>query len=207
MTKAQLLEELETLRGSLEPLEAIVEGSRDAIFLSDEWSRFVRVNSAACELTGYSKEELLAMRIPDLHEEVDLDAYRIHHASIMAGQDALTEAEILRKDGTKVPAEFNNRRISVAGAFFLHTVARDITRWKRALEDLGESELKLRTILESTADGILVVGEDGKVMHANNRFRTLWRIPQELIDAGDAQFLLDSILQQLQRPDEFLGEV
>ena len=54
--------------------EILFEGSRDAIFLSDAQSRFLAVNRAACELTGYSGDELLAMSIPDLHEDVDLVA-------------------------------------------------------------------------------------------------------------------------------------
>ena len=74
-----------------------------------EAPRLMLANAAACELTGYSEEELLGMRIPDLH------SYRTHHDSILNGQEALTEAEVLRKDGTKVVTEFNNRRIMFCG--------------------------------------------------------------------------------------------
>jgi PAS domain S-box-containing protein len=115
------------LREALAWQEAITEGSRDAIFVSDAESRFVMVNRAACELTGYSRDELLGMRIPDLHEEEDLQAYRKHHAAIWAGEEVISRAKILRKDGTKVDVEFNNRRITIAGTHYMHTVARDIS--------------------------------------------------------------------------------
>lgn len=195
------------LRASVEWQDAIIEGSRDAIFISDEDSRFVRVNSAACELTGYSADELLRMRIPDLHEDVDLHAYRSCHAAIMAGEPAITEADVLRKDGTKVSVEFNNSRIAGAGVPFMHTVARDMTAWKRAQEELRDREQELRTILESTADGILVVDQRGGVIHANRRFRDLWKIPETVMDTRDDGALLDSILHELVDPEGFLSAV
>lgn len=207
MTKAQLIEEVVAQRDSRERFEAIVEGSRDAVFISDESSCFVLANAAACELTGYSKEELLEMRIPDLHEEVDLNAYNVHHASIMDGRETLTESDVLRKDGAKVATEFNNRRIVIAGTPYMHTVARDISQRRMVEDERRESERELRAILESTADGILVVDLEGHVIHTNKRFGKLWRIPPELIDAGDDQRLLDSVLDQLEYPEEFLEDV
>ena len=42
---------------------------------------------------------------------------------------------------------------------------------------LRESEELLKAIIESTADGILVVDENGKVLHANKRFAQIWNIP------------------------------
>jgi PAS domain S-box-containing protein len=55
--------------------EEIFESSRDAIFVSDFDSRFIFINQTASQLTGYSKQELLQMRIPDLHPQQDLQAY------------------------------------------------------------------------------------------------------------------------------------
>ena len=42
----------EMLKQALERQEAIFEGSRDSIFISDQNSAFIAVNRAACELTG-----------------------------------------------------------------------------------------------------------------------------------------------------------
>ncbi|MFI5120439.1 MAG: PAS domain S-box protein [Thermoanaerobaculia bacterium] len=105
----------------------IFEGSRDAVFVSDEEARFVAVNQAAAELTGYSQMELLGMGIPDLHEEPDLAAYRAFHERILGGEQILSEAPIRKKDGSKVAVEFNNRLVTIGGRRFMHTGGRDVT--------------------------------------------------------------------------------
>ena len=72
---------------------------------------------------------------------------------------------------------------------------------------LRESEGLLKATIESTADGILVVDENGKVLHANKRFAQIWNIPKDLIDTRDDNKLLDYVLDQLVNPHEFITKV
>src|ERR1035437_2857446 len=132
----------------------IFEGSRDAVFLSDEQGRFVAVNHAATELTGFSREELLAMRIPDLHDEPDLAAYRAFHRRILDGDRILSEASIRTKDGGKRFVEFNNSLVVIGGRRLMHTAGRDITERKRAEEALRASEEELRATFELAPVGV-----------------------------------------------------
>jgi len=74
-------------------------------------------------------------------------------------------------------------------------------------ETLQESEAVLKATLDSTADGILVVDDKGRVIFSNKRFAELWRIPQDLIEAGDDDEFLDFVLGQLEDPDTFLNKV
>ncbi|MCX6142291.1 MAG: PAS domain S-box protein, partial [Ignavibacteriales bacterium] len=156
------------VKQALEWQEAIFEGSRDAIFISDQDSRFVAVNNAACDLTGYSREQLLKMRIPDLHDHPDLDAYKTFHQRIFDGENILSEAKILRNDGRKVDTEFNNRRVSIAGKPYMHTTARNITERKRAEEALIESERKLKTLFEILPVGASVLDAERNVVYVNS---------------------------------------
>ena len=103
------------LQEALQWHDAVFQGSRDAIFINDRHYRFIDVNDAACRLTGYSRDELLSMRIQDLYDDVDLDAYMQYHKSILRGEETIGEAKIRHKDGTKIDTEFNNRVIVVNG--------------------------------------------------------------------------------------------
>lgn len=178
------------LKKALEWQEALFEGSRDAVFLSDADSRFVVVNRGACELTGYSKVELLGMRIPDLHEDVDLDAYRTYHARIMGGEEIMTEAPVLRKNQTKLYAEFNNRRVVISGVAYMHTTARDISERKRAEQALRQSQEKYRAILESIADGYYEVDLAGNFTFFNESLCRILGYPaDEMMGMNNRQYM------------------
>jgi PAS domain S-box-containing protein len=66
---------------------------------------------------------------------------------------------------------------------------------------------KLDSIIESTGDGILVVDSAGKIIHANQRFYRMWRIPAELQKTDIDKKLLHQVLDQLQSPYPFLEKV
>jgi len=93
---------------------------------------------------------------------------------------------------------------------FLESVANQIAiviERKKAEEALRESELKLKVILESTADGILAVNSDGKVIKINKRFVELWKIPNEIENNPNDDILLNFVLNQLSEPDKFISKI
>jgi PAS domain S-box-containing protein len=159
----------EILKQSQEWERSIFEGSLDAIFISDESSVLIAVNEAASVLTGYSREELLKMRIPDLHDEPDLEAYRKYNKRIFKGEKVLSEARILRKDTTKVDAEFTNSRISISGKYYMHSTARDVTERKNSERKLFEFGERYRLLLENSGLGIGYYGLDGKILMFNHQ--------------------------------------
>lgn len=72
---------------------------------------------------------------------------------------------------------------------------------------LRSRQTLLDNILQSTADGILVVGSSGEVLATNRRFQELWRIPDEVLSSSDDQRLLSHVLEQLADPAAFLKDV
>jgi PAS domain-containing protein len=65
----------------------------------------------------------------------------------------------------------------------------------------------MRSIVESTADGILVVDNDGKVVYANQRFSKMWRIPDVILKTFNEEKMLSHVLSQLKHPDQFITKV
>ncbi|MBM4315122.1 MAG: PAS domain-containing protein [Deltaproteobacteria bacterium] len=78
---------------------------------------------------------------------------------------------------------------------------------KPSLEAGQRTGSLLTSILESTADGILVVDNHGKVILFNKKFLSLWHIPESLAIKKDDQLLLDYVLGQLKDPDGFIEQV
>jgi signal transduction histidine kinase len=90
---------------------------------------------------------------------------------------------------------------------YLADVAWEIADHKRTEKDVREKANELKTIIESTADGLLVVDRQGHVLYANARFGELWQIPGDLIASGNDKVLLDFVLAQLNDPEHFLAKV
>ena len=82
-----------------------------------------------------------------------------------------------------------------------------LLRGARHQERLMAGQALLRATLESTADGILVVGADGRVLNFNRRFKELWDIPDALLRSGQDDALLGHVVSQLEDPQAFLMDV
>ena len=65
----------------------------------------------------------------------------------------------------------------------------------------------LQAILDSIEEGLLVVDTAGRIVRFNQRFAELWRLPQEVLAAGDDDQALAFVLDQLLDPEAFLTKV
>jgi diguanylate cyclase (GGDEF)-like protein/PAS domain S-box-containing protein len=83
----------------------------------------------------------------------------------------------------------------------------DITERKQAEEALEKSLSLHRATLESTADGILVVDREGKIVSFNRKFVEMWQIPESIISSRDDNQALEFVLKQLKDPEGFLKRV
>ncbi len=72
---------------------------------------------------------------------------------------------------------------------------------------LREAMSLLSATLESTADGILVVSAAGRISSVNNQFLAMWNVARELVDTGDDEAVMGSVLGQLADPEQFLAKV
>jgi len=97
----QVAERTEALRASQARLRAIFEGAAVGVGVSDAEGQMVECNPALAAITGYSAEELLAMRFADFTHPDDVDADMALLCELMAGErDAYQlEKRYVRKDG------------------------------------------------------------------------------------------------------------
>ncbi|MBU8891920.1 MAG: PAS domain S-box protein [Bacteroidales bacterium] len=72
---------------------------------------------------------------------------------------------------------------------------------------ISDREELTRRILDSTADGILVIDNDGKVTHTNKKFGQMWNIPENIIQTGEDEKLLKYVIDKIKNQQEFLNKV
>lgn len=89
----------------------------------------------------------------------------------------------------------------------LYSKIHQAIRKYHAEKRVKETSALLRSTLESTADGILVVDTEGKVTAWNRKFVQMWNIPYNLIEVGDYSSILSYLLPQVRDPDPFLNRV
>ncbi|HET8712061.1 MAG TPA: PAS domain S-box protein [Gemmatimonadales bacterium] len=65
----------------------------------------------------------------------------------------------------------------------------------------------LQAALESTADGILVVDRDGRIMSKNRRFSEMWQLPRSLAGSNEAAELIRHVRDQLVNPQLFIDGI
>jgi PAS domain S-box-containing protein len=208
-----------SLRESEMKYRLLTESIQDVVWTLDTRTmRFLYISPSVQNLRGFTPEEILASPIhaaltPQTGELVKA---RIQQrvADFLSGKEPpdrfyINEIEQPCKDGSTVWTEAvtSYYRNEKTGAVEVRGVTRNISARKRAEEQLRAGEIRLQAIIESTADGILAVDNQGKVVKANRRFAELWRVPSSLMARGDDQALLEFVMGQLTDPDAFLKKV
>lgn len=75
---------------------------------------------------------------------------------------------------------------------------------KKIVEELSKEKEILKSILESTADGILVTDNNGTFIEYNDNFCKMWRIAKEVIKTSREKEVLDTVKKQLKYPNKFI---
>ena len=144
----------EALRRSEGRFRQLFEHSVDALFvIHDETRQIVDCNREACRALGYSREEMLTLRLDDFAREILTEEEKKQRGSSTPWRRALAgepgtiigfhENEQRRKDGTTFPVEVGVGSIDYGERRMILASVRDITERKRAEEALRRSEANL----------------------------------------------------------------
>jgi len=139
---------LDAARESEGMFRNLMENSVDAVHLLDETGRILDVNRSACELTGYSRNALLGMRVADIDPNYPDNGFEEFWREQPKGTSILFETHHRHRDGRLIPVEVNGIFFELNGRPYLYGVARDLTERKRAEEALRTSEERFRAVLD-----------------------------------------------------------
>ena len=192
---------------SLRLFRALIDQSNDAVEVVDpETLRFLDVNETACRQLGYTREELLSMRV----SEIDLGG---DEAQFSEALEQLRESGFLvregrhqRKDGSAFPVEISLRLVELEREYVV-ALSRDISDRKRAEEALRESEDRYRDLVEHTEDLVCTHDLDGGMLSVNPaparalgyEARELLEIPMREIVAPEFREDFDRYLERIRK--------
>ncbi len=197
--------ELEINKVDSEDFTARAEKSSDGITVVDPEGRYLYANGSAAESLGYKSPELLKMVFRDLVHPGDLDMVSRNFAERTDGKTtpSIYEARFVHKNGSTVFLEVSGTKTMWDGRPASLVIGRDITERRATERALLEKEEILRATLESTADGVCVVGEDQKMLIYNSTFVSMWRIPERIVKQNDNRKIRAFAIEQIEEPENF----
>jgi PAS domain S-box-containing protein len=134
-------------------IEQSLETLEDSFYMLDPNGSLERWNSALTETTGYSDAELTEMHALDLFPEKDHEAISEGIGEVLETGSAVTEAELLTKDGRSVPHEFTGTRFTdVDGTLRgIIGIGRDVADRKERLKRLQKQETAFRRLHQTAS--------------------------------------------------------
>ena len=167
------------LEESLLRYRTLFDNAPIAIGVANMDGRILEFNEALQKMMGYSYAEMRKIRIKDTY----VDPRQRQRLLTKVQRDGLVrdfEVNLKRKDGTVYIASLTAAPTTLSGEKVLLTVKEDITEKKMTQEALQESELRFRTIFDSTSDGIFLSELKGtKISMCNKAFSQMLGYTQE----------------------------
>ncbi|WP_018015389.1 diguanylate cyclase domain-containing protein [Teredinibacter turnerae] len=149
-----------------EKLARFLEAAPDAVVVADLEGRYLHANAAACELLGYSREEILHKQFSDIIPDIQRRTLLQAKKQMADGAQLTSEWSIQRSDGRVITVEVSGKILK--DGHWLGFV-RDITRRKN-----NERELRLAAaVFDNTREAIVVTDAERNVLAVNGAFTTL----------------------------------
>ena len=129
----------EALRRSEEKYRLMFDSANDVIFILDEEGRILTANNLAVERLGYTREELMSMRVGQVNSPEEGRHVTERIARLMETGRLRFETVHQRKDGSLVPTEVSSRRIVWDDKPAIMSICRDVTERKRLEDQLRQT--------------------------------------------------------------------
>jgi PAS domain S-box-containing protein len=153
--------------------------------------RIIVANKVAEQVLGYTAAQMLDMLITDIESSLqDVFYWEDVRGGHFQDIDA-QEGEYQRADGTQIMVMKSLRVLRHQDRWLILILARD-ARHERKVEDVLEQTLsQLRTTLEATGNGILVIDWHNKIASMNRQFSEMWNIPEAFLKNGNDGAILE----------------
>lgn len=186
------------LRASEEKFRTVVEQLGEGIVITDLDERIVYTNHRNCEITGYTRDELVGRIASDvLTVPEDRERIRGQHAKRVGGGSSSYQVQQVRGDGSRIWVEIHGQplRDPAGEPYGTVGVIRDITERRLAEEELQrrttalqESESRFRQVVQNIREVFwLSERPSGRLLYVSPGYEEVWgRSVQSLMDDPSA---------------------
>ena len=152
----------------------------EAMYLMDEDARFLDVNETACEMLGYTCEELVGRSVRDIDPVFDFEqSWKPFWQQLVRSRSVTLESRHRTKDGCIIEVEINANYIEFDGKSYDLAFARDITERKRLETELRSVLRHAQTIVSRAVVTAPVGWDQHPPEWSTSRFRWLRRFDDE----------------------------
>lgn len=171
----------------------------DAAFCLNVNAQFIYVNDATCRMTGYSREQLLCMKLGDIEETCTTKVWSQRWMQIQQRAFSL-KTSYQTKLGVKISVLTTLNYVKYQDNEFAccYVQQQEVAysqnsksqpnqeqslsaQYKNKEAELQTSLAVLRSTLESAPNGIMAVNYEGEMLYYNRRFVEMWQLPESLI--------------------------
>ncbi|MBI5818190.1 MAG: PAS domain S-box protein [Verrucomicrobia bacterium] len=135
-----LLQSHKRVQLTLQMTQRCMDRASDAVFWIAPDARLLYVNEAACKNLGYSRDELLAMSVPDIDPDYQADAWPAHWTELRQSGSMIFESRHRAKDGRVYPTEVSANYLNFNGLEINFAFVRDITERKQVEKALRKTQ-------------------------------------------------------------------
>jgi PAS domain S-box-containing protein len=132
----------------------IIAEMRDNFLLTDEEMNVIDVNPAFCKASGYTREELLTMNVSDFYLHLTREEVKRNFKNALESGTLLIDTRIKKKNGEMADVEVTHAQMNIDGHTYTATFARDISAYKKAEEELKQSNERFELIGSITQDAV-----------------------------------------------------
>lgn len=189
-------------------LEILLDLSEEAFVVTDpETGIIMEASSAACEMSGYTREELVGMSLGSLDRGMN-DAFWKQKIEDLGKGRKVLERELTRKDGSRFIAAITAVIFRNGDRRLLLSAVRDLTRERQVLAKAATSRSSFETLFLHSPDAVSVLDESGRILEINPAFCRLFGYSREeatgrritdLLGDGDLNGDIEGNLQRILR--------
>lgn len=182
----------------------LIELAVDGILLGSPDGIIIGANTYMQNITGRPLDKLIGININQLFSPNALKDIPLRFDLLMNGETVFSERDILRPDGTTLPIEMHTKRMP-DGTY--QSIYHDVTERKKAEETLRESEIKFKSLVESTSDMIWETNIDGLYTYVSPQFENLLGYSfEETIGKSPFTFIADTNISKIIKHSDSIVE-